>query len=77
VPQIEELPDDFERPLAWATPGDVLAPGMSIREVERNLIEKTLDHFAGNRAMMADALGVSLKTLYNRLKDYETPSPEG
>jgi DNA-binding NtrC family response regulator len=75
--QVEELPDDFERPLAWASAGDVLAPGMSIREVERNLIEKTLDHFDGNKTMTADALGVSLKTLYNRLKDYESPSPEG
>jgi DNA-binding NtrC family response regulator len=63
--------------LRGSLPGYVLAPGMSIREIETNLIEKTLDHFAGNWAMTADALGVSLKTLYNKLKDYETPSPEG
>lgn len=73
--QVEELPGDFGRPAAWLAPADVLAPGMSIREVEKSLIEKTLDHFSGNKKMTADALGVSLKTLYNRLKDYESSSP--
>ncbi len=75
--QVEELPDDFERPLAWGATAEVLAPGMSIREVEKSLIEKTLEHFSGNKTMTADALGVSLKTLYNRLKDYEASSPDG
>jgi two-component system, NtrC family, response regulator AtoC len=75
--RVEELPGDFGRPLAALAHADVLAPGMSIREVERNLIEKTLDHFSGNKAMTADALGVSLKTLYNRLKDYESSSTKG
>ncbi len=75
-PCVERLPDDFERLPAWASSADALMPGMSIREVERSLIEKTLEHFAGNRKMTAEALGVSLKTLYNRLKDYEGSSPE-
>lgn len=75
-PRVEELPGDFGRPLASLAHADVLAPGMSIREVERSLIKKTLDHFSGNKTMTADALGVSLKTLYNRLKDYEGSSTE-
>jgi len=75
-PSVDKLPDDFERPPAWTTRADALAPGMSIREVEKSLIEKTLEHFSGNKKMTADALGVSLKTLYNRLKDYEGSSPE-
>lgn len=74
--RVEELPAHFERPPPWGANADVVAPGMSIREVERSLIEKTLDHFDGNKSKTADALGVSLKTLYNRLKDYETPSTE-
>jgi DNA-binding NtrC family response regulator len=44
---------------------------MSIREVEKTLIEKTLEHFDGNKKMTAEALGISLKTLYNRLVEYE------
>ncbi len=74
---VEELPDDFERPPGWAGHADAMVPGMSIREVEKSLIEKTLDHFDGNKKMAADALGISTKTLYNRLKDYETQPSKG
>lgn len=72
--QVEELPEDFERLPAWASSEDGLRPGMSIRDVEKNLIQKTLDHFSGNKKKTADALGISLKTLYNRLRDYEGSS---
>ncbi len=74
--RVERLPVDFERPPAWAGHADAMMPGMSIREVEKSLIEKTLDHFSGDKKRAADALGVSLKTLYNRLKDYETSPSE-
>lgn len=70
-PCIDTLPEDFDRPPAWAQPDSGLAAGMSIRDMERSLIQKTLEHFGGNRKKTADALGVSLKTLYNRLKAYE------
>jgi DNA-binding NtrC family response regulator len=44
--------------------------GMSIAEVERRLISATLEEVGGNKKRAADVLGVSLKTLYNRLKAY-------
>jgi DNA-binding NtrC family response regulator len=44
---------------------------MSIRDVEKKLIEKTLQHFDRNKKLTAEALGISLKTLYNRLSEYE------
>ena len=44
--------------------------GTSIEEVERRLIMATLDAYAGNKRKTADILGVSLKTLYNRLNTY-------
>ena len=43
---------------------------MSIAEAERRLIVATLDEVGGNKKRAADVLGVSLKTLYNRLKAY-------
>ena len=43
---------------------------MSIAEVERRLISATLEDVGGNKKRAADVLGVSLKTLYNRLKAY-------
>jgi DNA-binding NtrC family response regulator len=44
--------------------------GSRIYDVERSLIEATLDYFKGNKRRAADALGCSLKTLYNKLNGY-------
>ena len=44
--------------------------GTPLAEVERRAILSTLEHFGGNKKKTAAALGVSLKTLYNRLKSY-------
>ena len=44
--------------------------GTLLEEAERRLILATLEHFGGNKRRTADALGVSLKTIYNRLKRY-------
>jgi two-component system response regulator AtoC len=44
--------------------------GASISDVEHRLIMATLDAYAGNKRKTADVLGVSLKTLYNRLNTY-------
>jgi DNA-binding NtrC family response regulator len=48
-----------------------LRPGMSIQEMERRLIDITLEHFGGDKKQSAEALGISVRTLYNRLRDYE------
>ncbi len=48
-----------------------LRVGTSIDDAERRLILATLDHFEGDKPRTAEALGISLKTLYNRLKQYE------
>jgi two-component system, NtrC family, response regulator AtoC len=42
----------------------------SIREAERRLILMTLEHMEGRKDRTAEALGVSIKTLYNRLHEY-------
>ncbi len=54
----------------------VLPIGTSLAEAERALILATLRHFDDQRERSAAVLGVSLKTLYNRLKEYASePSP--
>lgn len=45
--------------------------GVSIEEAERRLILATLEHYTGDKRKTADVLGVSLKTLYNRLNAYK------
>jgi two-component system, NtrC family, response regulator HydG len=69
--KVDALPDNFDRPPRWSEDVQGLRAGMSIRDVEKTLIEKTLDHFDGNKKLTAEALGISLKTLYNRLCEYE------
>jgi transcriptional regulator with PAS, ATPase and Fis domain len=48
----------------------LLRPGMSIQQMEQRLIDITLEHFRGDKKRSAAALGISLRTLYNRLHEY-------
>ncbi|MBF0281259.1 MAG: sigma-54-dependent Fis family transcriptional regulator [Zetaproteobacteria bacterium] len=50
--------------------GGEIAAGMSVRDVERALIEKTLAHVQGNRVEAAELLGISVRTLRNKLNSY-------
>jgi DNA-binding NtrC family response regulator len=62
-------PDRFDD----ALPADVegLRVGRSIADVEKDLIMATLEQYQGDKKAAAASLGVSLKTLYNRLREYE------
>ena len=44
--------------------------GRTVAEVERQLIVETLDHCLGNRTHAANILGISIRTLRNKLKAY-------
>jgi len=44
--------------------------GMSIAEAEKRLILATLEQLDGDKKRAAEMLGISLKTLYNRLNSY-------
>ena len=44
--------------------------GLSLHEMERKLIEATLEQFDGHRAKTAQALGIGLRTLSGKLKSY-------
>jgi two-component system NtrC family response regulator len=45
---------------------------ITLESVEKQHILKILDFYDGNRSKAAEALGVSRKTLYRKMKDYET-----
>ncbi|HTF97543.1 MAG TPA: sigma-54 dependent transcriptional regulator [Cellvibrio sp.] len=66
------LPEDLTSPFSKITPQHAagIAVGKTVEEVERELIEITLQHFDGDKKQAADMLGISLKTLYNRLNSY-------
>jgi DNA-binding NtrC family response regulator len=44
--------------------------GTALAEAQRDIILATLRHYQGNKRLTANTLGISLKTLYNRLKEY-------
>lgn len=63
------LPD----PAAVPAPGGRIGfdVGTPLHVVERETILATLAHFGGHRERTAAELGISIKTLYNRLREYE------
>lgn len=52
------------------------APGMTLREMERKLIEATFNRFGGNRELTAKALKIGIRTLSGKLREYGYP-PRG
>lgn len=46
--------------------------GQTVAQVEKKLILGTLDHCLGNRTHAANILGISLRTLRNKLNQYKT-----
>lgn len=69
--KLEDLPGDIPGS------GDVnreyvrIHIGSSLAEAERRLIFATLEQFEGDKKKTAKTLGISVKTLYNRLKAYD------
>jgi DNA-binding NtrC family response regulator len=57
-------------PAASANPSAALPVGLSLEEMERKLIEATLDRFGGHRARTAQALGIGIRTLSGKLRQY-------
>jgi DNA-binding NtrC family response regulator len=41
-----------------------------VEEAEKGLILRTLEHTRNNKTRAAEILGISLKTLHNKLKEY-------
>jgi DNA-binding NtrC family response regulator len=70
-----ELPERFESPFGDQDDRQGLTIGRSIRDVERELIMRTLEHLNGDKRAAAETLGISLNTLYNRLNAYESKDP--
>jgi DNA-binding NtrC family response regulator len=57
------------KPVDSSGSGNVLI-GKTVEEVEKELILGTLNHCLGNRTHAANILGISIRTLRNKLKQY-------
>lgn len=75
--QMAHLPYDFGVSIGSRPPAQVFEPesvrlavGTTVSEAEKALIQVTLQHTKNNKTRAAEILGISLKTLFNKLKEY-------
>ena len=67
----EHFPNTLQDHDADESPREpVLASGRSLKEVEKEMILKTLEDMGGNRTRTAETLGISRRTLQLKLKAY-------
>jgi two-component system response regulator AtoC len=72
VELLEETELDHADLAAAAAAAPAMAPeaGMLLRDVERQLFEQTLRAAGGNRTRTAEMLGISVRTVRNRINEY-------
>jgi transcriptional regulator with PAS, ATPase and Fis domain len=75
--QMAHLPYDFGVSVGSRPPAQVFEPdtvrlpvGTTVSDAEKALIQLTLQHTKNNKTRAAEILGISLKTLFNKLKEY-------
>jgi DNA-binding NtrC family response regulator len=68
-PQVESSAELPAEPRALAA----MQPGMSLENMQRRLLAITLDATRGNRSRAAEMLGVSLRTVRNKIREYHLP----
>ncbi|MDX1707748.1 MAG: sigma-54 dependent transcriptional regulator [Desulfobacterales bacterium] len=67
----EHLFLDAEDSVGASQPAISIQAGMTVKEMEKKLITKTLQDVDDNRTRAAELLGISIRTLRNKLKEYK------
>lgn len=68
IPVNEKYPDDFEETIEE---GEVIEESLSLQKKEMDMIRKALEKYNGKRKNAARELGISERTLYRKIKEYE------
>jgi two-component system response regulator HydG len=66
---VSDIPENIQNPDIKDETGDY-DPAITLGELEKRYILKALSHFDGNKTQAAQALGITIKTLYNKLHEY-------
>jgi transcriptional regulator with PAS, ATPase and Fis domain len=78
--ETKHLPPGFGQAPLRTAPNDPdavrLGVGTTVEEAEKMLILKTLEATSNNKTRAAEILGISLKTLHNKLKEYGNAAAE-
>jgi DNA-binding NtrC family response regulator len=81
VIETKHLPPGFGHAPVRASADDAdsirVGVGTTVGEAERQLIVKTLESTNNNKTRAAEVLGISLKTLHNKLKEYGNAAADG
>ena len=81
VIETKHLPPGFGQPTLRPAADDPdairLGVGTTVEEAEKMLILKTLEATNNNKTKAAEILGISLKTLHNKLKEYGSAAADG
>ena len=67
---VEELPFNLRRSVSPTPPHSASAVGHTLKEREREWIVRTLAEVDGNRTRAAKLLGITRKTLQNKIREY-------
>jgi len=62
---------------AGSAQGAHICAGVTVRDMERKLIMTTLQAVNESRSQAAEMLGISIRTLRNKLKEYREANAEG
>jgi DNA-binding NtrC family response regulator len=79
--RLEDLPDEYRRlgaegPEPTPAAEETVAVGLTMDEIERRAILRALEQTGGNRTQAAEMLGIGLRTLQRKLKEYRLAGKE-
>ncbi len=73
--ELADVPEHIQNPRRQAN-RDVVEAGMTLQEMERDAIRRTLEALEGRRAETAERLGISVRTLQRKIKEYDLAPDE-
>jgi DNA-binding NtrC family response regulator len=73
----QDLILDGDHAKAGSAPSPGIQAGVTVRDMERKLIMTTLQAVNESRSQAADMLGISIRTLRNKLKEYREANADG
>jgi DNA-binding NtrC family response regulator len=69
--ELSDLPEEIGKVKSART---VIQPGMTMAEIEKEAIRRTLEQTGGRRGRTAEILGISVRTLHRKIKEYGLPT---
>ncbi len=66
---LNDIPENVRNPEVVDSSIDY-DPSLTLHELEKRYILKALGHYGGNKTQAANNLGITIKTLYNKLHEY-------